>query len=466
VRYKSTPLSVRHASRRPTPQAGPRPPDRSGPVATWLATLVLALLVPALVIPGIAVRAAQPSLELPHRALVGATISITGTDFAPATDGVLVIGPQSVPFRSDLAGTMQVRLQLGPALGAGRHVVRAFEASDDGPGRLLASATLRLEEPGRKGRSVLTAAASAPTVAPSTPTPRPTATASPSPTLAPTPVPTAVPTIAPPPPTAAPPPPTAAPVTPAPATPGGKGTGRVFVIAPNGSDGGAGTVASPWLTYGHASNFLRAGDTLYARGGVYVGQGGYAWNPSASGVAGAPIWFAAYPGEVPVFDGGGSQEQFLIFHDQTHHVVVDGLRVQNYRPVQNGILLLIHGAHDIVIQNTVMAGNRGTSATPIEHLIYPGASPYNITIRNNLLDAAGLSGGAIHMYHDPGPRNVLIEGNVIRNGHWGVIVASSANGVTIRGNAFSGNRRANIEVWDAAVNVVVVGNSPNDNVLN
>lgn len=431
-------------------------------------------LIPALAVPTLLVRGASPTISAPAAVTVGSTVVVNGSEFTPNTRGVVLLGTQKRAFEVGADGRFLSRLTAPARTKFGTHAIVAVEVDADGrPSRELARTTIQVEA--RKLSNLV--ATAAPTVSPTptieltTPPPRLPATATPtaSPTVAPTEAATAAPgtTSAP---RSAPVAPTAPAITPVPATPApqapiAKGTGRVFIMAPNGSDSGAGTLASPWLTYGHASKFLAPGDTLYARGGVYHGQGGYSWNPGASGVAGSPIWFAAYPGEVPVFDGGNWQEQFLIFHDQVHHVIVDGLRVQNYHPVQNGILLLIGNSHDIVIQNMVMAGNRGTSATPIEHLIYPGASPYNITIRYNVLDAAGLSGGAIHLYHDPGPRNVLIEGNVIRNGYWGVIVASSANGVTIRNNAFSGNRRANIEVWSSAVNVVVTGNSPNNNVL-
>ncbi len=423
----------------------------------------MVLLIPALVVPTLLVRAAQPTLAAPGTTVAGATITVTGNDFSPGARGRIVLDRQTIAYQVAPSGRFAVQLTIPATMKNGRHRVVAVELDAAGrPVREIARTSIRVEP--RKLSSIV--ASNTPTAAPTatpeltTPSPRPPATPSPTPVPTVAPVVTAAPLA----PTAAPVV-TAAPVAPAPPAPVAKGTGRVFVMAPNGSDGGAGTIASPWLTYGHASKFLQPGDTLYARGGVYYGQGGYSWSAGASGTPGAPIWFAAYPGEVPVFDGGNAQEQFLIFYDQIHNIIVDGLRVQNYHPVQNGILLLIGGSHDIVLQNLVMAGNRGTSATPIEHLIYPGASPYNITIRNNVLDAGGLSGGAIHLYHDPGPRNVLIEGNVIRNGYWGVIVASSANGVTIRNNAFSGNRQANIEVWSSAVNVAVSGNSPNNNVL-
>lgn len=228
---------------------------------------------------------------------------------------------------------------------------------------------------------------------------------------------------------------------------------RTYYLAPDGDDAADGSSEHPWRSAIRASGELRPGDTLLARGGRYIGQGGYGW--VASGTPEAPITFAAAPGETAVFDGDGL-EQWLIFSD-VHDLVIEDLQITNYRPEQNGVLLILGATSDVVLDGLVMEGNSsgGDPGSALEHLIYPGAGPVtNLTIRNCVLDASGLGGGAIHVFHDPGPVNLLIEGNEIRNGWWGVIIASNADGVTIRGNRFSGNRQ-NVEIGDTALNVVV-----------
>ena len=47
---------------------------------------------------------------------------------------------------------------------------------------------------------------------------------------------------------------------------------NVYYISPDGQDNNAGTFTSPWKTFMHATLQLRAGDTLYVRGGVYTGH--------------------------------------------------------------------------------------------------------------------------------------------------------------------------------------------------
>ena len=89
--------------------------------------------------------------------------------------------------------------------------------------------------------------------------------------------------------------------------------GRVYYVAPTGSDSAAGTQGSPWASIAHAQSIAQPGDTVYFRGGTYA----YTHADSAcksqtadvdaitlnkSGSSGAAINYSAYPGERPVFD--------------------------------------------------------------------------------------------------------------------------------------------------------------------
>jgi len=94
---------------------------------------------------------------------------------------------------------------------------------------------------------------------------------------------------------------------------GNAATPHVYYVAPTGSDSAAGTQGSPWASFAHAQSIAQAGDTIYFRGGTYT----YTHADSScssqtasvdaitlnkSGSAGAPITYAAYPGEHPLFD--------------------------------------------------------------------------------------------------------------------------------------------------------------------
>ena len=71
-----------------------------------------------------------------------------------------------------------------------------------------------------------------------------------------------------------------------------------YYVSPSGNDANNGTsVSSAWRTIAKANAVLRAGDTLYMRGGEYVDD---PIVPSASGRSGSPIVYTAYQNERPV----------------------------------------------------------------------------------------------------------------------------------------------------------------------
>ena len=76
-----------------------------------------------------------------------------------------------------------------------------------------------------------------------------------------------------------------------------------FVDPARGDDAHPGTAAAPWKTLTHAVRQLKPGDTLYLRGGTYHEK----VSLTRSGTPDAPITIAAYPGELPVLDGGLSE---------------------------------------------------------------------------------------------------------------------------------------------------------------
>lgn len=73
-----------------------------------------------------------------------------------------------------------------------------------------------------------------------------------------------------------------------------------FVDAHKGNDNAAGTKEQPWKTLAHALKQLRAGDTLYLRGGTYY-ENVYC---ALAGTGDRPITLRSYPGEEVILDGG------------------------------------------------------------------------------------------------------------------------------------------------------------------
>jgi hypothetical protein len=77
-------------------------------------------------------------------------------------------------------------------------------------------------------------------------------------------------------------------------------SGNIFYVAPNGRDSNSGTLAQPWATINHASEVLKAGDTVYLRGGTY--RLSQQIRPKNSGTKKAWIVYSSYPGEQAILD--------------------------------------------------------------------------------------------------------------------------------------------------------------------
>ncbi len=77
--------------------------------------------------------------------------------------------------------------------------------------------------------------------------------------------------------------------------------GPAYHVDPGkGDDAGDGSPMKPWKSLQHSVRRLKPGDTLYLHGGVYHEK----VYLTRSGTAEAPIVIAAYPGELPILDGG------------------------------------------------------------------------------------------------------------------------------------------------------------------
>jgi hypothetical protein len=90
--------------------------------------------------------------------------------------------------------------------------------------------------------------------------------------------------------------------------------GLEIFVSPTGNDNNAGSIGAPLATMAGARDRIRGlkavsglpagGVTVYFRGGLYPIQETAYFDGQDSGNAAAPIRYAAYPGETPVFSGG------------------------------------------------------------------------------------------------------------------------------------------------------------------
>jgi Protein of unknown function (DUF1565) len=120
----------------------------------------------------------------------------------------------------------------------------------------------------------------------------------------------------------------------------GAATTTTYYVAPKGSDSAAGTKSAPWKSIAHAQSVVKAGDTVYFRGGTYA----YTHATTAcksqtdrvdaitlnkSGSSGKLISYVAYPGETPVFNFAGVKDDCRIkgFNVAGNWIHLNGLEV-------------------------------------------------------------------------------------------------------------------------------------------
>jgi len=202
------------------------------------------------------------------------------------------------------------------------------------------------------------------------------------------------------------------------ATPGG-GTTGTLVPATDGALAAAIAAASP-------------GDTLRLRGGDHNVDDIIYINKS--------LTLTNYTGEVPNVTHPTARPEFLFFTDGPN--LLDGIvftGVGGYGDVHGSALVSMQaGSHDLTIQNCEFHGASNMGAT--QQLIYHhDTTGSGATIQNCLIDGHGSGGFGVHLYPGPGPDDVLVQNNTIRNfpAKSGVVVWTSSSGIQILDNAFA-----------------------------
>ncbi|WP_329619629.1 carbohydrate-binding protein [Streptomyces sp. NBC_01255] len=131
-------------------------------------------------------------------------------------------------------------------------------------------------------------------------------------------------------------------------------SGSALYVAPNGTDGAAGTISAP-TTLSSAITRVASGGTIYLRGGTYNHSRTVTVPAGQNGTAAARTRLSAYPGERPVLNFSAMTEdpanRGLAVNGSYWHV--SGLVVE--RAGDNGIF--VGGSHNI-IERTVTRYNR------------------------------------------------------------------------------------------------------------
>ena len=211
----------------------------------------------------------------------------------------------------------------------------------------------------------------------------------------------------------------------------GPGHATTHFVSPAGLSGNDGSAAHPWdlvTALAGAGGAVQAGDTVWLRGGTYVGD----FRTSLSGAPGRPIVFRQFPGEHAVLDGGlrlqsGSDVTFWGFEImQSNPLATANLpTLETHAPRSRFINLVIHDAGqqgitfwdeavDAEIYGCIVYNN-GTHPNR-DHGVYVHNTAGTKLIQDNVF-FDNLAYG-IHVFGDsadPVQRNVHVQGNVVFN---------------------------------------------------
>jgi hypothetical protein len=167
---------------------------------------------------------------------------------------------------------------------------------------------------------------------------------------------------------------------PPPPPPPGTHVGYYVVFPPYGTSAGTGTTDDPWdlataLAGGHV-NQIQPGDTVWIRGGTYVGS----FRTSLTGAPGVPIFFRQYPGEGATIDGSlaaeGSDLVFWGFEIMQSHPTTIVDRVLEANTINGKFINLV--LHDAGFSGVSMAADKGAGVE-----LY-GSIVYNNGFRDNI----------------------------------------------------------------------------------
>jgi hypothetical protein len=170
--------------------------------------------------------------------------------------------------------------------------------------------------------------------------------------------------------------------------------GDTLIVAPSGA---------AYTSIQTALNDAMAGDDVLVRSGTY----NEAIVFPRDGTQGAWIALQAWPGELPVIDGGGVSSPYLVTIEDRHWVRVDGFEIRNNLNVPGegaGVRVLGTGSN-IEILNCDIHDMRGTSAM--------GIMVYGTSVVESISDLV-IDGNVVHDCEPAPSEAITLNGNVER----------------------------------------------------
>jgi hypothetical protein len=199
-----------------------------------------------------------------------------------------------------------------------------------------------------------------------------------------------------------------------------------YIDGSNGSDSNPGTITSPWTTISKANSILKAGDTVYIRGGTYEEK----IAPANSGTTDNYIKYAAYEDEIvtitAVYDG--------VDINGRSWIDIDGIRIVEV--THYWVSARDSSATHNIIQNCYMK-----NAAKWAGMYFGSGSDYNIIRGNTLIGKTGPDDvllfkscdytlvednsieGGFHVavsFADGGYKNIVRNNTIINKWHTGV----------------------------------------------
>ena len=197
------------------------------------------------------------------------------------------------------------------------------------------------------------------------------------------------------------------------------GSGQVYTVNPNGSDGDDGSQYAPWRSIQHAVDNVAPGDTILLQSGTYSGA-----RIERSGTADSWIALAAAPGAAVIINSPGPNNR----HDSN-------LEFETWEGEETVSYWLIDG------MEVTNAPNWGIDVRGSE-----GNHSHHFIIRNNRVHSNGLEGetsGIFTAFVD----DVIVEGNQsYSNGEHGIYLSNSGDRYVVRGNLLHHNNNCGLHI--------------------
>ena len=240
-----------------------------------------------------------------------------------------------------------------------------------------------------------------------------------------------------------------------------------YYVSTTGNDSGTGTVDNPWKTIQKAMNTVRAGDSVYVRGGTYNEK--ITVNTSGNATDGY-ITLQNYPGETPVLDGSNltisSGYSSMLWIADKSYIKIIGLEIRNYKTtVKNNLIMGVYvtgASHDVEIrnckihdiQNNSPISKRGTMGTRDAHGIAVYGTDPSTPISNLIVDNCEIYDCVLGS-----SETLVVNGNV---DGWQITNNNIHNTDNIGIDVIGWEGKCSNSSFDQARNGLVSGNSVHD----